>query len=89
MIRVEAPSSEGARVLGCLLPGKFGGVVAASLMAKRTAASPGCLARTALPNRPARLVFRREGRLQPATVAIRLVAESSDLRSRTFSRVLR
>jgi hypothetical protein len=89
MIRVEAPSGEGARVLGCLLPGRVGGLVAAALMAKRTATSPGCLESKALPQRPARLVFRREGTLRPATVAIRLIAESSDLRSRTFSRNVR
>ena len=89
MIRVEAPSGEGARVLGCLLPGRVGGVVAAALMARRTAASPGCLESKAAPQRPAKLIFRREGALRPATVAVRLVAESSDRRSRTFSRTLR
>ncbi len=89
MIRVEAPSGEGAHVLGCLLPGRVGGVVAAALMAQRTATSPGCLESKALPKRPAKLIFRREGALRPATVAIRLIAESSDRRSRTFSRTLR
>ncbi len=89
MVRVEAPSGEGARVLGCVLPGRVGGILAAALMKKRTAASPGCLERKALPQRPAKLIFRREGPLRPATVAIRLVAESSDLRSRTFSRTVR
>ncbi len=89
MIRVEQPTGEGARVLGCLLPGRVGGFAAAALMAKRTAASPGCREGAALPKRPAKLIFRREGKLRPVTVAIRLVTETSDLRSRTFSRVLR
>ncbi len=89
MIRVEAPAGEGARVLGCLLPGRVGGIAAATVMARRTAASPGCREGMALPNRPAKLVFRREGKLRTTTVAIRLVTESSARRARTFSRVLR
>ncbi|WP_411276910.1 hypothetical protein [Gaiella sp.] len=89
MIRFEATAAEGADVVACLLPGRLGGVAATTAMERRTATSPGCLGGKALPLRPARFTFRREGRLRPATVAVRLVPESSAFRSRTFSRQLR
>jgi len=89
MIQVAAGAAEGADVVACLLPGKLGANRAATEMASRTATSPGCLGGKVLPRRPAKLTLRREGVLQPATVAIRLVAETSTLRSRTFSRQLR
>ncbi len=89
MIRAETAADEGAHVVGCLLPGRLGGRAAAAAMAERTATSPGCLGTKILPRRSAKFTFRREGRLEPATVAIRLVAESSDRRTRTFSRTLR
>jgi len=88
MIQVTAAADEGADVIACLLPGRLGGVAATAAMERRTAASPGCLSGKALPQKPAKFTFRREGRLQPATVAIRLVAETSLRRTRTFSRTL-
>ena len=87
-IRFAAAAAEGANVVACLLPGRLGGVAAAAAMEQRTAASPGCLGGKALPQHPAKFTFRREGRLQPATVSVRLAAETSDRRSRTFSRIL-
>lgn len=87
-IQVTAVAGEGANVVACLLPGRLGGVAAAATMERRTATSPGCLSGKALPQRPVKLTFRRKGRLQPATVAIRLVAETSSRRTRTFSRTL-
>ncbi len=89
MIQLVAPAAEGVEAVACLLPGSLGGIAAATAMVRRTAKSPGCLASRALPGRPARFAFRREGRLVPVTVAVRLVAETSSLRSRTFSRPLR
>jgi hypothetical protein len=89
VIRFDAVAEEGARVLACLLPGRLGGVVAAAAMARRTAASPGCTAGTTLPSRPARFSLRRSLPLRHVTVAVRLVAESSAKRSRTFSRALK
>jgi len=88
-IQISATASEGADVIACLIPGSLGGVAAASAMQRLTATSTGCLGGKALPLRPARFTFRREGRLRPATVAIRLVAETSTLRSRSYSRTLR
>jgi hypothetical protein len=89
MIQVAASADEGADVVACLLPGSLGGVAAAVTMESLTAMSPGCLGGKALPRRPLKFTFRREGRLGPATVAIRLVAEASSRRARTFSRILR
>jgi hypothetical protein len=89
MIQVTAPVAEGAEAVACLVPGSLGGIAAATAMVRRTAKSPGCQGSKALPGRPARFAFRREGRLVPVTVAVRLVAETSSLRSRTFSRRLR
>jgi hypothetical protein len=88
-IQVTAAADEGADVVACLLPRRLGGVAAAAIMNSRTATSPGCIAGKALPGRPAKFTFRRQGRLQPATVAIRLVAETSSRRARTFSRTFR
>lgn len=89
VIRFEAAADEGASVVACLLPGRLGGVAAAAAMAHRTAASPGCLGGNALPFRPARFTLSRSVPLRPATVAVRLVAETSGKRSTTFSRTLR
>jgi hypothetical protein len=89
VIRFDAVADEGAGVVACLLPGRLGGVAAATVMARRTAVSPGCSRGRALPSRPARFTLRRNLPLRPVTVAVRLVAESSAKRSSTFSRTLR
>ncbi len=89
MIQVAASAAEGADAVACLLPGGLGGIAATTEMVRRTAKSPGCLGGKIVPGRPATFVFRREGRLAPVTVALRLVAETSSLRSRTFSRQVR
>ena len=89
MIHVTTSAAEGAAVVACLLRGHLGGIAAAADVAQRTTTSPGCLGGRVFPGRPASFVFRREGQLAPVTVAIRLVAEASPLRSRTFSRQLR
>ncbi len=89
VIRFAAAADEGAAVVACFLPGRLGGVAAATAMVQRTATSPGCAAGKALPSRPVRFTFRRSAPLRPVTVAVRLVAESSAKRSTTFSRTLR
>ncbi|MSO95281.1 MAG: hypothetical protein EXQ81_05745 [Thermoleophilia bacterium] len=87
-IRFSAKALEGATVVACLFPGRLRAPAAAAAMETRTAASTGCHGATALPHRPVAFAFRRVGRLAPATIAVRFVAESSDRRSRTFSRTL-
>ena len=89
VIRFEAAADEGADVVTCLLKGRLGGVAAAAAMATKTARSAGCKGGKALPARPVAFTLRRGLPLQPATVAVRLVAESSRKRVSTFSRTLR
>ena len=89
VIRFDATADEGANVVACLLPGLLGGAAATRAMAPRTAASPGCVGGKALPSRSVRFTIRRSLPLRPATVALRLIAESSARRSNTFSRTLR
>jgi hypothetical protein len=89
VIRFEAAADEGADVVACLLPGRLGGVAAAAAIATKTAASPGCSGGKALPLRPAAFTIHRGLPLRPATVAVRLVAETSVKRFMTFSRTLR
>lgn len=89
VIRFEAAADEGADVTACLLPGHLGAGAAAAAIAQRTATSPGCAGGKTLPLRPARFTLRRSLPLGPVTVAVRLVAESSALRVRTFSRTVR
>ena len=90
MIRFEAAADEGASVVACLLPGRLGGVAAAAAMVRRTATSPGCVGGKALPLAPGQVrLSPQRARCAPATVAVRLVAESSAKRSSTFSRTLR
>lgn len=89
LIRFTLTVGEGANVVACLLPGRLGGVAAATAMAQQRAADPGCLGGTVSPSRPLRFRLQRGLPLRPATVAVRLVAQSSSRRSRTFSRTLR
>jgi len=89
VIRFDATADEGANVVACLLPGRLGGAAAKTAMAHRTAASRGCVGGKALPSRPVRFTMRRSVPLRPATVALRLIAESSARRSTTFSRTFR
>ena len=89
VIRFDAAAAEGANVVACLLAGHLGGVAAATAMASRVATSPGCGGGKALPSHPAKFTLTRGLPLRPATVAVRLVAESSAKRSNTFSRTLR
>ena len=89
VIRFEATADEGAGVVACLIPGAHGGVATAALMAKRTATSPGCTARSVMPMHPVAFTMRRGLPLRPATVAVRLVAETSKKRFNTYSRTLR
>ena len=70
-------------------PGTHGGVATAALMAKRTATSPGCTGGKVMPMHPVAFTIRRGLPLRPATVAVRLVAETSKKRFNTFSRTLR
>ena len=88
MIRVTTGADEGADLVACLLPGRLGARAASALMEERTATSPGCTGRKVIARWPLRLTLRRERPLVPATAAIRLVAETSSRRSRTFSRTL-
>jgi hypothetical protein len=88
VIRLDAAADEGANVVACLLPGRVGGVAAAAAIARRTAASPGCTGGKALPLRPARVTLRRTGALGPATVVVKLTAETNPARVSTFSRTL-
>ncbi len=88
-ISVTATAGEGAYVVACLLPGRFGGIAAAAQLTKLTASSRGCTGRTMVPLRPVTLAFRRTLPLSPATVGIKIVAETSPDRVRTFSRTLR
>jgi hypothetical protein len=89
VIRFEASADEGAGVVACLIPGTHGGVATTALMAKRTATSPGCTARKVMPMHPVAFTIRRGLPLRPATVAMRLVAETSKKRFNTYSRTLR
>ena len=89
VIRFEATADEGADVVACLIPGTHGGVATATLMARRTATSPGCTASKVMPMHPATFTIRRGLPLRPATVAMRLVAETSKKRLNTYSRTLR
>jgi hypothetical protein len=89
VIRFDAPAEEGAGVVACILPGHLGGIAAASVMAARTASSPGCAGGRTLPLRPARFRLLRPAPFRPVTVAVRLVAETSAKRVSTFSRTIR
>ena len=61
---------------------------ASALMADARRRAPAASAGRRSHDAPVRLTLRRERPLVPATAAIRLVAETSSLRSRTFSRPL-
>ncbi len=87
-IQITTGADEGAEAVACLLPGRVGARAAAVLMVDRTATSPGCVGGKVTARRPVTLTLHREGRLVPETAAIRLVAEASSLRSRTFARTL-
>jgi hypothetical protein len=89
VIRFEATADEGAGVVACLIPGTHGGVATAALMVKRTATSPGCTGGNVMPMNPVAFTIRRGLPLRPATVAVRLVAETSKKRFNTYSRTLR
>ena len=89
LVRFEVTASEGADVVACLLPGLLGGVAATTAMAGQTASSSGCVGRKVRPGRPARFVVHRGLPLEPATMAVRVVAVGSVKRSNTFSRTLR
>ena len=56
-------------------------------MKQRTPKSPGCTGGEALPARPVRIRLERSSPLRPVTVAVRLVAEGSEKRVSTFSRI--
>jgi len=88
-IRFEAAADEGADVVACLIPGTHGGVATAALMATRTRMSPGCTGGKAMPMHPVAFTIKRALPLRPATVAMRLVAETSKKRFNTYSRTLR
>jgi hypothetical protein len=87
-VRFYAKASEGATVVACILPGWLGGTAAAAAMLTQRATSPGCKGGKSLPSHSASFVLHRTLPLLPATVAVRVVAEASSLRSRTFSRTL-
>ena len=89
VIRFAAAADEGADVVACLLPGRLGGVAAAAAIATKTATSLGCRGGKVLPQHPVAFTLDRGLPLRPATVAVRLVAETSLKRSTTFSRTLR
>ncbi len=89
VITFDAVADEGATVVACLLPQQLGGRAAATAMATKTASSPGCTGGRAVPLRRLKLRFVRTGRLLPATIALRLVAEVAPDRVSTFSRTLR
>ena len=59
------------------------------MMATRTRTSPGCTGGKAIPLHPVAFKLRRALPLRPATVAVRLVAETSKKRFNTYSRTLR
>jgi hypothetical protein len=88
-IRFAAAADEGADVVACLIPGAHGGVATAALMANRTATSRGCTGGKVMPLHPLALTIRRRAPARPATVALRLVAETSKKRFNTYSRTLR
>ena len=88
-IRFAAAADEGADVVACLIPGTHGGVATAALMANRTATSRGCRGGKVMPMHPLAFKIRRALPLRPATVALRLVAETSKKRFNTYSRTLR
>ena len=58
-------------------------------MARRTATSPGCKGAKVMPLHPVSFTIRRVLPLRPATVAVRVVAETSTKRFNTFSRTVR
>jgi len=64
-------------------------VATAALMARRTATSPGCKSGRVMPLHPVSFAIKRTLPLRPATVAVRLVAETSAKRFNTFSRTVR
>jgi hypothetical protein len=88
-IRFAAAADEGADVVACLIPGAHGGVATAALMVDRKATSPGCTGGKVMPMHPLAFTIRRALPLRPATVAMRVVAETSKKRFNTFSRTLR
>ncbi len=88
-IRFAAAADEGADVVACLIPGTHGGVTTAALMVDRKATSPGCTGGRVMPMHPLAVTIRRTLPLRPATVALRLVAETSKKRFNTYSRTLR
>ncbi len=89
VISFAVAADEGASAVTCLLEGTLSGIAAGGVMAHKTGTSRGCTRGAVLPGRPARFVVRRGLPLRPVTIAVRLVAESSPLRSRTFSRTIR
>jgi hypothetical protein len=89
VIRFGVGADEGANVVACLLPGRLGGVAAAAVMTHKTATTAGCKAGKVMPLHPVAFAFTRALPLRPATVAVRLVAETSPKRWTSFSRTLR
>jgi hypothetical protein len=88
-ITFHVGADEGAEVVACLLPGRLGGIAAASALATKTAFSPGCRGGRALPLRPVSFTLHRStGVLRPVTVAVKLTAETNARRVSTFSRTL-
>jgi hypothetical protein len=87
VVHFEAAADEGAWVVACLLPGWLGNVAAEKALTAKTPKSPGCTGGEALPARPVRIRLERPSPLRPVTVAVRLVAEGSDRRVSTFSRI--
>ena len=87
VVHFDAAADEGAFVVACLLPGRLGGIAADRAMKQRTAKTAGCTGGEALPARPVRIRLERSSPLLPVTVAVRLVAEGSEKRVSTFSRI--
>jgi len=87
VIDFDAAADEGAQVVACLLPGWLGTVAADRALKTKTKRSPGCTGGEALPARPVRIRLARTAALRPVTVAVRLVAEGSENRVTTFSRI--
>jgi hypothetical protein len=88
VIRFVVAADEGADVVACLVSRRLGAVAAAAVVASRTATGPGCTGGKALPLRPASFVLQRPGPLGPATVVVKLTAETNPVRVSMFSRTL-
>jgi len=88
-VRVEVATLEGASAVACMLPGRLGLAAVTTAMRSRTATSAGCSGATAVPGRPGRVRLVRSSPAGPATVGVRVAAESDSSRVSSFSAQIR